>query len=218
MIFLVVVYGGEIWTIKNADCWRTDAFELWCWRTLLRVPWTSRLSNQSILKEISSEYSFKGLIDVHAETPILQPPDVKNWLIRKDLDARKDWRLEVKGMTEDEMVGWHHWLNGHEFEQAPGAGDGQGSLVCCSPWGCQESDSTERLNWTDNHITFAKILPHSLSCTSHSMNTQSPHHIWWVKGIFGNSSIFYPCFFACHIELSIHDYPFQISVALLQPD
>ena len=104
--------------------------------------------------------------------------------LKKTLMAGKDWRRKEKETTEDEMVGWHHWLNGHEFEQAPGAGDGQGSLVCCSPWGCQESDSTERLNWTDNHITFAKILPHSLSCTSHSMNTQSPHHIWWVLSMF----------------------------------
>ena len=146
------------------------------------------------------------------------PPDVKNWLIRKDLDAWKDWRQEEKQMTQYEAVGWHHRLNGHEFEQAPGAGDGQRSLVCYSPWGRQESDLTEWLNWTANHITFAKILPHSQSCRSHSINTQSPDHIWWVKGIFGNSSIFYPCFLAWHIELSIHDYPFQISIALLQPD
>ena len=83
-----------------------------------------------------------------AETPILWPRDVKNWLIEKDPDAGKDWRQDEKGTTEDEMVGWHHQLNGHEFEQAPGVGDGQGSLACCSPWGCKESDITERLNWT----------------------------------------------------------------------
>ena len=78
-----------------------------------------------------------------AETPILWPPDVKNWLTGKDPDAGKDWRWEKKGTTEDEMVGWHHQLNGHEFEQALGVGDGQGSLVCCSPWGHKESDMTE---------------------------------------------------------------------------
>ena len=85
--------------------------------------------------------------DAEAETPILWLPDAKNWLIGKDPDAGKDWRQEEKGMMEDEMVGWHHWLDGHEFEQAPGVGDGQGSLACCSPWDHKESDMTERLNW-----------------------------------------------------------------------
>ena len=89
-----------------------------------------------------------GRTDAEAEALILWPPDVKNWLIRKDPDARKGWRQEEKGMTGDEMVGWHHWLNGHEFEQGLGVGDGQGSLACCSPRGCKESDMTEQLNWT----------------------------------------------------------------------
>ena len=84
--------------------------------------------------------------DAEAETPILWPPDAKNWLIGKDLEAGKDWRQEEKGMTENEMVGWNHQLNGHEFEQAPGDGEGQGSLGCCSPWGAKESDMTEWLN------------------------------------------------------------------------
>ena len=81
--------------------------------------------------------------DTEAETLILWPPDVKNRLIGKDPDAGKDWKQEEKGTTEDEMVGWHHWLDGHEFEQAPGVGDGQASLECCSPWGGKESDTTE---------------------------------------------------------------------------
>ena len=85
-----------------------------------------------------------------AETPLLWPPDAKNWLIWKDPDAGKDWRQEKKGMTEDEMVGWHHRLNGHEFEWALGVGDGQGSLACCSPWDHKESDTTEQLNWTED--------------------------------------------------------------------
>ena len=92
---------------------------------------------------------FTGRTDAEAETPILWPSDVKSWLIGKDPDAGKDWRWEEKGMTEDEMVGWHHWLDGHEFEQTPGVGDGQGSLVCCSPWGRKELDMTEWLNWTE---------------------------------------------------------------------
>ena len=115
MVFRVVVYGCENWTIKKAERQRIDAFELWCWRKLLRVPWTARRSNQSILKEISPEYPLEGLT-LRLDTPVLWPPDVKNWLTRKDPDAGKDWRREEKGMTEDEMVGWHHQLNGHEFE------------------------------------------------------------------------------------------------------
>ena len=83
------------------------------------------------------------------ETPILRPPGGKNWCLGKDPDAGKDWGQEEKRTTESEMAGWHHWLNGHEFEQALGVGDGQGSLVCCSPWGHRESDTTEQLNWTD---------------------------------------------------------------------
>ena len=102
---------------------------------------------------------FIGRTDIEAETPILWPPDVKDWLIWKDRDAGKDWRRE-KGMTEDEMVGWHHRFNGHEFEQGPGVGDGQGSLACCSPRGPKELDTTEQLNWNIN-----KILKFSSSIT-----------------------------------------------------
>ena len=147
MIFPVVMYGCESWTVKKAEHQRIDAFELWCWRRLLRVPWTARRCNQSILKEISPDCSLEGLM-LKLETPILWPPDAKNWLISKDPDDGKDCRWEEKGKTEDEMVGWHHQLNGHEYEWTPGVGDGQGGLACCSPWGRKESDTTERLNWT----------------------------------------------------------------------
>ena len=115
MVFPVVTYGCESWTIKKAECRRTDAFEVWCWRKLLRVPWTARRSNQSILKEVSPEYSFTWRTE--AETPILWPPDSKNWLIWKDPDAGKDWWQEENGITEDEMVGWYHWLNRHELSK-----------------------------------------------------------------------------------------------------
>ena len=144
MVFPVVIYGCESWAINKAECRRIDAFQLWCWRRLLRVPWTARRSNQSILKELSPECSLEG---AEAEAPILWPPDVENRLIGKDPDAGKDWRWEEKGATEDEMVGWHHQCNGYEFEQALGVGDGQGSLECYSPWGRKESDMTEQLNW-----------------------------------------------------------------------
>ena len=90
---------------------------------------------------------FIGRTDAQAETPVLWPHDAKNWLTGKDPDAGKDWSREEKGTTEDEIVGWHHLLDGHEFEQALGVGDGQGGLACCSPWGCKESDTTEQLNW-----------------------------------------------------------------------
>ena len=111
MVFPVVMYGCQIWTIKKAECQRIDAFELWCWRRRLRVPWTTRRSNQSILKEISP--GCIGRTDVEAETPILWPPDAKSWLIWKDPDAGKEWGQEEKGITEDEIVGWHHRLDGH---------------------------------------------------------------------------------------------------------
>ena len=112
MVFLVVMYGCESWTIKKAEGWRIDIFKLRCWRRLLRVPWTARRSNQSILKEVSPEYSLEGLMLMLK----LQYFGHLNWLIGKDPDAGKDWRWEEKGTTEDEMVGWHHQLNGYEFE------------------------------------------------------------------------------------------------------
>ena len=101
---------------------------------------------------------FIGQTDAEAETPIFWPPDVKSWLIGKDSDAGKDWRWEEKGMTEDEMVGWHHQLNGHEFESTPGVGDGEGGLACCSPWGHKELDATEWLNWTER-CSWLTVVP-----------------------------------------------------------
>ena len=121
-----------------------------------RIRKFGQLMNQHVLKQSKKKTSillqswiFIGKTEAEAEAPILWRPDVKNSLIGKDPDAGKDWRQEEKGRTEDEMVGWHHWLNGYEFKQAPGVGDGQGSLACCSPYGHKESDMTERLNWTD---------------------------------------------------------------------
>ena len=113
MVFPVVMYGCESWTVKKAECWRIDAFELSCWKRFLKVPWTAR-SNQSILKEINLEYSLEKLM-LRLKAPLLWPPDEKSQLIGKDPDIGKDWSQE-KGMTEDEMVGWHHWRDGHEFQ------------------------------------------------------------------------------------------------------
>ena len=158
MVFPVIMYGCKSWTIKKAEHRRIDAFELWCWRRLLRVPWTARRSNQSILKEISPGCSLEGLM-LKMKILILWPLKQKSWLIWTYLDARKDWEQEEKGRTEDEMVRLHHQLNGHGFGWTLGVGDGQGGLVCCGSWDRKESDTTERLNWlrrnkhfwTDHH-------------------------------------------------------------------
>ena len=121
--FPVVMYGYESWTIKKAECRRIDAFELWCWRRLLESPLDCK-EIQPVHPKGNQSWIFIGRTDVEAETPILWPPDVKNWLNGKDPEAGKDWRWEEKGTTEDEMAGWHHQLNGHEFQQVPGVGDG----------------------------------------------------------------------------------------------
>ena len=115
LAFPVVMYGCESWTIKKAGHWRIDAFELWCWRRLLRVPWTARRSNQSILKEFSHEYSLERLmlkLKLQYFGHLMRRTDP----LEKDPDAGKGWRWEEKGTTEDEMIGWHHQLNGHESE------------------------------------------------------------------------------------------------------
>ena len=133
--------------VKKAEGRRIDAFELWCWRRLLRVPWTARRSNQSILGDQS--WVFFGRTDAKAETPILWPPHAKSWLIGKDSAVGRDWGQEEKGTTEDEMVGWHYRLDGQEFEWTLGVGDGQGGLARCNSWGHKELDMTDRLNWTE---------------------------------------------------------------------
>ena len=148
MVVPVVMYGCESWTTKKAERWRIDAFELWCWKRFLRVPLTARRSNQSILKEISPEYSMERLIwSWRVNTLGTWWEELTPW---KRPWCWKDWRREEKGTTEDEMVGWRHWLEGHEFGWTPGVGDGQGGLACCSPWGRKELDMTEWLNWKMN--------------------------------------------------------------------
>ena len=145
MVFPGVMYGCESWTIKKAEHQRIDVFELWYWRRLLRVPWTARRSNQSILKEISPGCSLEGLM-------LKLKLQYFGHLIRRVDSFEKTLMLgrhlgQEKGMTEDEMVGWHHRLNGQEFGWTPGVGDGQGGLACCDSWGCKESDTTEWWNW-----------------------------------------------------------------------
>ena len=155
-----------MWELEyKAECHRIDAFELWCWRRLLRVPWTERRANQSILKEISPGCSLEGLM-LRLKLQYFGP-DAKSWLIGKDPDAGKDWGQEEMGMTKDEMVGWHHQLNGHGFGWTPGVGDGQGGLACCSSWGHKESDTSEGLNWTKGtwKVEMSEVFLRMKSCT-----------------------------------------------------
>ena len=112
---------------------------------------------QPVHSEGDQSWVFFGGNDAKAEAPVLWPPHVKSWLTGKDFDAGRDWGQEEKGTTEDEMAGWHHRLNGHEFEWTPGDGDGQGGLACCDSWGHKESDTTERLNWTELKVYYPEI-------------------------------------------------------------
>ena len=139
-----------MWELDHKKGW---ALKNWCFRIVVlektlespldfkEITWVNPKGNQP--------WIFIGRADAEAEAPILWPLNVKRWLIGKDSDAGKDWRPEEKGMTEDEMVGWHHWLDGRESEWTPGVGDGQGGLACCDSWGRRESDTTEQLNWTE---------------------------------------------------------------------
>ena len=152
------MYRYESWTIKKAEHQRIDAFELWCWKRLLRVPWTARRSNQSILKEKYSTMNIHWKDWCWSWSSNTLTTWCEELIIGKDPDAGKDWRQEEKGATEDEMVGWHHQLRGHEFEQAPEVGDGQGSLACCSPWGHSQAWLSK---WTEL-IALSGLL--SFSC------------------------------------------------------
>ena len=134
----------------RAGLWKLSTEELMLLTVVLEKTLESPLNSKEIKlvnPKRNQSWIVIGRTDAKAEAPILWPPDAKNWLIGKDPDAGKDWRQEEKRTTEDEMVGWHHRFNGHEFQQALGVGDGQGSLVCCSPCGCKESDTTGWLNW-----------------------------------------------------------------------
>ena len=149
MVLPVVMYGCESWSIMKAERRRIDAFELWCWRRLLRVPWTARRSHQSILKEISPGVSLEGMmlqLKLQYFGHLMQRVDsLEKTLMLRGIGGRRR-----RGRQRFEMAGWHHRLKAYESEWTPGVGDGQGGLACCSSWGCKESDTTEReLKWTD---------------------------------------------------------------------
>ena len=158
MVFPVVIYWCETWNVKKAERWRIDAFELWCWRRLLRVPWTARRSNQSInRKEISPGCSLEGMmlkLKLQYFGHLIQRVDslVKTLMLGgiggRRRRGRQGWDDLIVSLT-----GWYHWLDGSEYEWTPGIGDGQGGLACCDLWGHKEPDTTERLNWTELNWT-----------------------------------------------------------------
>ena len=170
-----------MWELDYKESWVPKN---WCfWTVVLEKTLESPFDGKEI-KPVNSKgnqsWIFIGRTDAEAEAPVLWPPDVKNWLICKDPDAGKDWRQEERGMTEDEMFGCHHWLSGHEFEQAVGVGDEQESLVCCSPWGCKESVTTEQLKWLKWLHWTSSILEGTETC---------PH---WSRYILGVDLPFLP--------------------------
>ena len=144
-----LIFSGHVWM------WELDYKESWVpknwcfWTVVLEKTVESPLEIQPVHPKRDQSWVFIGRTDVEAETPVLWPPDEKNWLVWKDPDGGKDWGPEEKGTTEDEMVGWHHRLNGHGLRWTPGVGDGREGLVCCSSWVCKELDTTEQLNWTE---------------------------------------------------------------------
>ena len=159
-----------MWELDYKEHW---APKIWCfWTVVLEKALESLLDYkeiQPVHPKGDESWVFIGRTDAEAETPILWPPDAKSWLIGKDLDAGKDWGQEEKGMTEDEVVGWHHRLSGHGFGWTPGVGDGQEGPSCCGSWGCKELDMTERLNWTEL-ITISPITTHNYKIFSRDEN------------------------------------------------
>ena len=177
-----------MWELDHKESW---VLKNWCFCTVVLQ---KTLESPLDCKEIqpvhpkgNQSWIFIGRTD--AEAPILWPPDSKNWLIGKDPDAGKDWRWEVKGMTEDEMVGWHHQLDGREFEQVPGVGDGQGGLAYCSPWGHKELDTTEQLNWTESQTSLC-LSPNPLLLGNHHLFSVSVNLFLFCRGVH-----LYPFFF-----------------------
>ena len=166
-----------MWELDYKESW---ALKNWCfWTMVLEKTLESPLDCkeiQPVHPKGDQSWVFTGRTDAEAETPILCPPHGKSWLIGKDSDAGRDWGQEEKGTTEDEMAGWHHRLDGHEFGWTPEVGDGQGGLVCCDSWGHKESYTTERLNWTELKYTWFKQQQ------SHSCLVTKRHYIWKLLG------------------------------------
>ena len=178
-----------MWELDYKEGW---ALKNWCfWTVVLEKTLESPLDCKEIepvLPQGDQSWVFIGRTDVEAATPILWPPHAKSWLIGKDPDAGKDWGQEEKGTAEDDMVGWHHRLDGHGFGWTQGVGDGQGGLACCNSWGRKESDTTERLNWTELKTSTQQTLEvggHTPAQASESHNHQETSEVckgtsWWL--------------------------------------
>ena len=173
-----------MWELDYKESW---APKNWCfWTVVLEKTLESPLDCKEIQPmqpKGNQSWVFIGRTDVEAEAPVLSSPDAKSWLIWEDPDAGKDCKQEEKGMTEDEMVGWHHRLNGDGFGWTPGVGDGQGGLVCCGSWGCKGSDMTELLNWTELNWTNYKLTEEETDYLNSSIS------IKWIKFIVKNLPI-----------------------------
>ena len=160
----------------HLDIWSVLRWDLATIVCLYLLPFI-RSKNRTPVRD--QPWDLFGRNDAKAETPVLWPPHAKSWLIGKDSDAGRDWGQEEKGTTEDEMVGWHHWLNGRESEWTPGVGDGQGGLACCDSWGHKELDRTERLNWTDRECLYRNKSDYDLSDASPPCFTPSKFFTVW---------------------------------------
>ena len=174
-------HGHESWTIKKAGPPKN-----WCFWTVVLETLESPLDSKEtkpVKPKGNQSWMFTGRTDAEAEPPILWPPDAKNWLIGKDPDAGKDWKHEEKGTTEDEIIGWHHRLDGHEFEQAPGVGNGQESLVCCSPWGHKELDTTEWLNWMFYYFKFVPTFIYTAFLVAQTVKHLPAMRETWVRSL-----------------------------------
>ena len=212
MVFPVVMYGCESWTVKKAECWRIDAFELWygedSWESL------GLQGDQPVHPKGDQSWMFIGRTDFEAATPVLWPPDVKSWLIWKDPDAGKDWGQE-KGTTEDEMVGWHHRLSGHGFGWTLGVGDGQGGLACCDSQGRKESDTTERLNSTEQQK--GVVVGNKYKFMTWHVKDELWPNVLFLKKFFGREKISLQCCVSfCHTTQINHSYMY-ISLLRLPP-
>ena len=169
-----------MWELHCEESW---APKNWCfWTVVLEKTLESPLDCkeiQPVHPKGDPSWVFIGRTDAEAETPIFWPPHVKSWLTGKDSDAGRDWAQKENGTTEDEMAGWQHWLDGHEFEWTLGVGDGQGGLACCSPWGRKESDMTERLNWTELNWWYSGVWFLTYFTLCNRLYVYLPHFSWF---------------------------------------
>ena len=189
-----------MWELDHKESW---APKNWCfWTVVLEKTLESPLDCKEIQPvHLEGDQSWIFIRRTDAEAPILWPPDVKNWLSGKDPEAGKDWRQEEKGMTEDQMIGWHHRLNGPKPKQALGAGDGQRSLVCCSPWYCKESETKEQLTWTALEFVFSSHWRTSLHHHHSLASCSSPEQINKLKSLAWKTL---PCGFPGNAVVTTH--------------